>query len=312
MGKSLPVLFSSGGEELLGILTMPCGPPSPVGVLVVVGGPQYRVGSHRQFLQLSRFLAGRGVASFRFDTSGMGDSTGALRSFEHLTPDIAAAIDAFLQQAPNLESIVLLGLCDGASAALMAMAELPQGRVSGLCLVNPWVRTAATEASARVSVYYARRIRSTDFWRKLLRGAVSPRRLLEFVATYLQSRKGASSATGGVRGSFQTRMALGWRAFGGPVHLTLSGNDLTAREFIDYCTAHDEWQALLRRPDLTRLDIAEADHTLSNASSREHWQGAVADWLATIQVAPLRHAGDTGPASPAKAMPPSAATSRAA
>ena len=49
-------VFPCAGERLLGIVTMPeC--PRATGVLLVVGGPQYRVGSHRQFLLLSRALA---------------------------------------------------------------------------------------------------------------------------------------------------------------------------------------------------------------------------------------------------------------
>jgi len=46
------------------------------GVLIVVGGPQYRVGSHRQFVMLARFLADHGVPCMRFDYRGMGDVSG--------------------------------------------------------------------------------------------------------------------------------------------------------------------------------------------------------------------------------------------
>jgi alpha/beta superfamily hydrolase len=48
-------------------------------VLVIVGGPQYRAGSHRQFTLLARSLAEQGFAVLRFDYRGMGDSTGAMR-----------------------------------------------------------------------------------------------------------------------------------------------------------------------------------------------------------------------------------------
>ena len=42
-------------------------------VLVVVGGPQVRAGSHRHFVQLARHLATHGHAVMRFDVRGMGD-----------------------------------------------------------------------------------------------------------------------------------------------------------------------------------------------------------------------------------------------
>ena len=48
------VVFAAEEERLLGIVTMP-EVPIDCGVLMIVGGPQYRVGSHRQFLLLSRY-----------------------------------------------------------------------------------------------------------------------------------------------------------------------------------------------------------------------------------------------------------------
>ena len=53
--------FACAGETLLGILAEPQ-TPAHTGVVVVVGGPQYRVGSHRQFVLLSRALAAAGFA----------------------------------------------------------------------------------------------------------------------------------------------------------------------------------------------------------------------------------------------------------
>ena len=61
-----PVQFSCGTDRLLGILH-PGAPDSERGVLVVVGGPQYRVGSHRQFVLLARALAAAGIPVLRFD-----------------------------------------------------------------------------------------------------------------------------------------------------------------------------------------------------------------------------------------------------
>ncbi|KAB8057318.1 hydrolase 1, exosortase A system-associated, partial [Janthinobacterium violaceinigrum] len=59
--------------RLVGILSLPAA-PGPRGVLIVTGGPQYRVGSHRQFVLLARALAAQGVPVLRFDLRGMGDS----------------------------------------------------------------------------------------------------------------------------------------------------------------------------------------------------------------------------------------------
>ena len=54
------LLFTCQGLSLPGILH-PGAPDASRGVLVVVGGPQYRVGSHRQFVLLARDLAAAGV-----------------------------------------------------------------------------------------------------------------------------------------------------------------------------------------------------------------------------------------------------------
>jgi len=63
--------FPLAGAQLLAILARP-DVPRDCGVMIVVGGPQYRVGSHRQFLLLSRRLAAQGYAVWRFDYRGMG------------------------------------------------------------------------------------------------------------------------------------------------------------------------------------------------------------------------------------------------
>ena len=65
------------GHELAAVLAVPEQARS-LGVVIVVGGPQYRVGSHRQFVLLARQLAAAGIATLRFDCRGM--STAAARS----------------------------------------------------------------------------------------------------------------------------------------------------------------------------------------------------------------------------------------
>jgi exosortase A-associated hydrolase 1 len=178
-------------------------------VLVVVGGPQYRVGSHRQFVQLGRELAQAGWPVFRFDVRGMGDSTGTFQGFERLAPDIGAAVDAFYATVPGLKRVVLWGLCDGASAALLYL-ERADPRVGGLVLLNPWVRSAHTLAQAQVSGYYARRAIDPATWRALLRGAISVGSLLDFARALI--RAALAVCTCARRGRPPSRRA--WRAAG--------------------------------------------------------------------------------------------------
>jgi exosortase A-associated hydrolase 1 len=125
--REAPVVFTCCGEEVSGIIHQ-AENPIGLGVLLVVGGPQYRVGSHRQFVLLARFLAENGVTVFRFDYRGMGDSTGLIQDFEQANADIKAAVGFFLSEVKNVQRLILWGLCDAASASCFYAAKEERAR----------------------------------------------------------------------------------------------------------------------------------------------------------------------------------------
>ncbi len=271
------------GESLVGILAEPDGAPADVGVLIIVGGPQYRAGSHRQFTLLARHLAANGFAALRFDYRSMGDSPGPIderRDFLGVDADIGAAIDALLAARPALRRVALWGLCDAASAALMYVDSTPDPRVAGLCLLNPWARSAATLAQTHVKHYYWRRLRQKEFWLKLLRGGVGLT-ALRALGSNVRLASGAGKATNDSR-SFQDRMAAGLRGFGGPSLLMLSGDDYTAKEFIEHSRSSAAWTGLLDAPQLQTWSLPTADHTLSNAAHRVEAETQTLTWLRNI------------------------------
>ena len=94
--------FSCHDSWLYGILSLPEKVISR-GILIVVGGPQYRVGSHRQFMLLARHLAAHGVPVMCFDCRGMGDSEGDARNFEGIEDDLYCAIDQFFEEVDSLK-----------------------------------------------------------------------------------------------------------------------------------------------------------------------------------------------------------------
>jgi exosortase A-associated hydrolase 1 len=285
------LVFPCGEDRLVGVLHPAAG---RTGVVVIVGGPQVRVGSQRQFLLLARFLAGNGFPVLRFDVRGMGDSTGAQRSFEAISDDIGAALQALQRAQPQVERVVLWGLCDGASAALLYLHDRPDPRVSGLVLLNPWVRSAATQARAQVRHYYLDRLRQRDFWLKLLRGGVGAGALREFAAKLRLARAPLGGAAGHASTEpaahsgyaphaqlpYALRMARAWAAFRGPLLLVLSGRDYTAAEFLEACRADPAWAGALAQPHVTRHDAALADHTFSSAAQRTALFQATLAWLA--------------------------------
>jgi len=270
-----PLVFWCQGSALVGILHRAAATQRDVAVLVIVGGPQYRVGSHRQFVSSARSLAAAGYPTLRFDYRGMGDSEGAYMGFEHVTDDVHAAIDAICAACNPRCGVVLLGLCDAASAALMYSRSDP--RVSGLILMNPWVRTGRSQAAVVVKRYYATRVLQGDFWRKLLSGGFdfvgSAASLIRTLSRSVRRSAGTESA------GFIGAMRSGLQQFAGPALIVQSGRDLTADEFRALCHGDAVWQRELGRDGIEVVDMAEADHTFSTAADLEEFNGHCRRWL---------------------------------
>jgi exosortase A-associated hydrolase 1 len=270
--------FPCGGECLYGVLSLPAPGVAPAarGVLIVVGGPQVRTGSHRQFTLLARSLARAGIPAMRFDYRGMGDSEGAARDFEQVQDDLRAALDCFLAQAPGMQEVVLWGLCDGATAA--AMYAPGDARVAGLALLNPWVRTEEGAAKATLKHYYRSRLLDPGLWKKIASGRFDAGQAARsFVAVarsaFARAQPGARQDPGA---RLPDRMHAALRGFTGRVLVMLSGADLTAQEFGSLASGSPDWQRLLDDARVTRHTLPGADHTCSQRA----WHEQVVDWTA--------------------------------
>jgi exosortase A-associated hydrolase 1 len=278
MPEERALSFPCRGAWLYGILSLPpaARTPQPRGVLIVVGGPQYRAGSHRQFTLLARDLAASGVPAMRFDYRGMGDSEGELQTFEDVGDDLRAAIDRFFAEVPGMSEVVLWGLCDGASAAAMYAPQ--DARVTGLALLNPWVRTEEGAARATIKHYYKDRLFDPRLWKKVGSGQFdvksSVRSLWDNVGKVFGSKADPGASASENAAALPERMQDALTRFGGRVLVVLSGADLTAQEFADLSSRNGVWQRLLGSSRFTRRQIDKADHTFS----RRPWQDQVSEW----------------------------------
>ncbi len=284
MISEIPFNFHCGTDYLYGVLHQPENKSSR-GVLIVVGGPQYRVGSHRQFTLLARQLATAGIPAMRFDCRGMGDSDGATRTFEAIDADIRCAIDTFIVRSPVLKEVVIWGLCDAASAALFYAST--DTRVTGLVLLNPWARTDAGKAGAYIKHYYLARLIDPDLWRKIARGefrvGTAVRSFVQQLTTWLGFKRAAplptkdKAAPAPAPAALRLRLYDSLRRYPGRVLLILSGDDLTAGEFKDMVAASRPWRRLLRQARVTQRDLPGANHTFS----RQAWRAQVEAWTET-------------------------------
>lgn len=284
------VRFRCKQATLWGVLSRPPnGVASTVAVLIVVGGPQYRVGSHRQFVVLARTLASHGFPTLRFDYRGMGDSEGERQTFEEAGPDVTAAIDALTAACPQAQRVVVWGLCDAASAAMMFATAHP--RVAGIVAANPWARSEVSQAATRLKHYYGARLMQREFWAKLGGGGFAWRASLQSLWGNLKAARDerGDSASSPATETFHARMARGLAAFQGRTLLILSGNDLTAKEFLEYTASAPLWKGLLQAPGISRFDIAEADHTFSTRAWLDRVAAETLAWLQRLAQEPSKN-----------------------
>ena len=281
MFNESPIVFECQGDKLVGIIHASAS-KNNIGVLIVVGGPQYRVGSHRQFVLLSRFLAKHGFPAMRFDVRGMGDAGGEQRNFDVLDDDIKAAMDCFMASCPGLERIIIWGLCDAASATLFYGYQ--DDRVIGMVLLNPWVFTKQGAAKTYLKYYYLNRLLSRDFWGKvfafkfdLIKSAVSLSAFLKQI--FISSNESSQIDRIDDALELPVKMRESLNRFSHPVLIILSGRDLTADEFRDLVKSDPIWQSLLADSRVEQHCLLNADHTFSS----DTWRNEVADltlnWL---------------------------------
>ncbi|MEC7838917.1 MAG: alpha/beta fold hydrolase [Chlamydiota bacterium] len=122
--ERLSITVENQGQKIFGVLHLPlnCDKSAPV-VLICHGLAGHKAGKHRVYVDLAYRLARRGIASFRFDYRGCGDSEG---EFHEVTPnshysDSEVCLD-YLSNHPSIDSerIGVFGRSFGGPVAVRA------------------------------------------------------------------------------------------------------------------------------------------------------------------------------------------------
>ncbi len=173
-------IFNFGDElSLVGILThkSELKNDNDVCVIFLNAGLIHKIGPNSLYVKIARSLAQNGVCSFRFDYSGMGDSSVSKTNIspnEIKNSEIKQAMD-LLKNKINANKFVLIGLCSGAEDAFRA--TLIDNRVVGQCIIDGVYQdkellysiypVAQKNSTMR---YYKKHLFSLKRWVKLLTG----------------------------------------------------------------------------------------------------------------------------------------------
>jgi exosortase A-associated hydrolase 1 len=283
----IPVQFACVEDTLFGIIHN-AQSIQKIGLLFIVGGPQYRIGSHRQFTLLARQISAQGFAVMRFDHRGIGDSSGHQHAFDDIQEDIKAAIDCFFQYSPNLQKVALWGLCDGGSASLFYAHT--DHRVVGLSMVNPWVYSEQGRARATIKYYYLQRLTELEFWRKCIRLDINLVTSIKSLSTQLKlarNKNPYSLASTNLDKTPFGKIALPDRIyqsitiFSGEILIILCDADLTAREFDELMKSSKKWKNIFKSRHIQCQHLVDANHTFSSQLWREQIGLWTIDWLKT-------------------------------
>jgi uncharacterized protein len=262
-----PLSWISGSNRLAAMLHETSDAPRGA-ILMLPGGSDYRIGSHRSYVRLAQTMANSGYAVMRLDVAGMGDSSGHHRGFEALGPDLASAIEILRQNLPKGTKVFLWGQCDGASAILLGLGR--DFAADGAILCNPWARTAQTSADQVIRHHYRHRLTSGASWRRLLRGQTNIAASAKSVLNALRVMFAKTSKPNSYLDDIISTLQKGtW-----PFLIVLGSEDAGGQEFRLLCQRH---KVVARA--MEQALIAGGNHSFSHPDQRQQLERIALTWL---------------------------------
>lgn len=267
------ISFPCGTDNLVGTLDEGS---RDVGLLIVSGGNEIRSGAFGGQAALAAHMADAGYPTFRYDRRGIGESEGQNAGFEASADDIAAAVTAFRQSAPQVKRIVAFGNCDAAAA----LALFHQSKaIDGLILANPWIIEAAPANDEQPAAPSATAIRAR-YWARLK----NPRSLLDLLTGKIDLRKLANGLASAARKESVSGLAVRLAGSLGtstvPIHLLIARRDTTAMAFMG--AWHSAEFANVRALAHIRMDQFDtASHGFADDASRRWLYDSIRETLQT-------------------------------
>lgn len=299
MVTKIPLVFECEGQKLVGILTCPVNSQKTIkSVLITLpaGGPQYRVGLARGLVKQAEYYATKGLATLRFDYRGIGDSDGEFQGFDSVVPDLESAIAAVKAELPELDSVVLSGGCNAASAIMMHAWRFPM--VKAIIVNNPYLGKHNLADKAKLFHFY-NRIKQKSFWVKLFSGQYDIKSYFSrsSKASKTQDRKidknvakpnsqpnnssllRASSSANNQPGFIIEQMLKGMKSYRGNCLMFLSENSIQSNEFRVLLKTSRQWKKLFKRKNTNIMSLANADQNISSVKSQEKVREMAGSWL---------------------------------
>jgi alpha-beta hydrolase superfamily lysophospholipase len=300
--EELPVRFGPG-QRLFGVLCTPLGAAPTAVAILANAGRDYHIGWGRASVEQARSLAGRGVASFRFDAGGIGDSAsaddapGEVIYSEQQIDDLRHAIDYIETIQPG--PVALVGRCSGAYAAFNAAVH--DQRIRDLVIINierfVWDPRESVEEALRYAHRSIGNFGATLLSRRGLKRLLSGELRVRAAATYVSQRLlrqiglklGRLVPQLTAQGRLYSEVHRRFRTLddrGVRVSLVFSTGDLGLHEFRTYMGEHGE--RLRRYPGASISMIPDADHNFTHAGARARLAGALCDRLTQGSARPTR------------------------
>jgi len=265
-------------RHLVGTLTDP-GNGGTTCAIILSAGLLQRSGPHRLHVDLARALAASGIATVRYDASGLGDSgprPDALPLMEVAHREPREVMDDLAARF-GFGRFLLMGICSGAYCAFKAAVRDP--RVAGAALINPqdFVGDADWEPYVQARRYLTGSVLRPRAWLNLVTGRVDYRRLVGTLAGQVGRRlRGRASPAvdlaAGIRAELATLRERGQR-----VLFALADRDAS----VDHCAALFGRLPENAEAPIRQARLAGSDHLFTRRADQAALIALLTTWATT-------------------------------